>query len=413
MTHSYTYKHQNNLSNELLFDEMPIKDEDIAEVTFRPFSESLTFLMKNAGYTGKDTPTDKAAFVIEALHDIGLDVTHQTIFDWFEDKTVPDHTKDSRKIIIALCFALHLNSEQVKYLFEHVCFDRALNCRDASEAIFAYCLHAGKSYSHAREMIEQLPAAPAAPDPDDEVPYTAELAREVMKFRDDAELLQYISKNRSRFYVNNYSAREQLDKLLSEVRGSDADAEYFRSQVKLVKQHRATSAQDNSACGFVVREALSKISGIESIEQFQKKQVKSIDFMLWIIFDFDAHSKDLPSFQKDALLKRVIRQNFPSKKLFSDVLNGRNQQYDAIRKAIILLKFYQFQMNWELDEKNPPEDERYDNFVGEMDHILVSCDLPLLYAGHPYDWIFLYSSKQEDPLATFRNILSDAIPEFS
>ena len=34
MTHSYTYKHQNNLSNELLFDEMPIKDEDIAEVTF-------------------------------------------------------------------------------------------------------------------------------------------------------------------------------------------------------------------------------------------------------------------------------------------------------------------------------------------------------------------------------------------
>lgn len=70
-------------------------------------------------------------------------------------------------------------------------------------------------------------------------------------------------------------------------------------------------------------------------------------------------------------------------------------------------------MNWELDEKNPPEDERYDNFVGEMDHILVSCDLPLLYAGHPYDWIFLYSSKQEDPLATFRNILSDAIPEFS
>ena len=79
MTHSYTYKHQNNLSNELLFDEMPIKDEDIAEVTFRPFSESLTFLMKNAGYTGKDTPTDKAAFVIQALHDIGLDVTSQTI----------------------------------------------------------------------------------------------------------------------------------------------------------------------------------------------------------------------------------------------------------------------------------------------------------------------------------------------
>lgn len=105
MTHSYTYKHQNNLSNELLFDEMPIKDEDIAEVTFRPFSESLTFLMKNAGYTGKDTPTDKAAFVIEALYDIGLDVTHKPYSTGLRVKPSPAIRKTVERL--SLPYALH------------------------------------------------------------------------------------------------------------------------------------------------------------------------------------------------------------------------------------------------------------------------------------------------------------------
>ena len=52
----------------------------------------------------------------------------------------------------------------------------------------------------------------------------------------------------------------------------------------------------------------------------------------------------------------------------------------------------------------------YDTFDEELYDLLTGANLPELYAGDPYDWIFMYASGSETPLSCFREILTgDAV----
>ena len=43
-----------------------------------------------------------------------------------------------------------------------------------------------------------------------------------------------------------------------------------------------------------------------------------------------------------------------------------------------------------------------------MDDILTSCGMGPLYIGNPYDWLFLFCIKSNQPLNTFRGIIDEA-----
>ncbi|MBQ5560194.1 MAG: hypothetical protein IIT46_10540, partial [Lachnospiraceae bacterium] len=82
--------------------------------------------------------------------------------------------------------------------------------------------------------------------------------------------------------------------------------------------------------------------------------------------------------------------------------------YDAIRKILVLFKFYDFWCMVKLKEsKIPKEYNKFDLFVQEMKDILFECGYEELYWGNPYDWVFLYSSRTAFPLDTFRGIIDE------
>ena len=114
----------------------------------------------------------------------------------------------------------------------------------------------------------------------------------------------------------------------------------------------------------------------------------------------------------------VVRNNFPGKKVMSDVLDATkistSKSYDSIRKMIVLLDFYAFWACIKVgisDVSDIDKSTLYEIYQEEADSRLKLCGYENLYAGNPYDWIFLCASHSEDPLAFFRAYIADLLPE--
>lgn len=47
----------------------------------------------------------------------------------------------------------------------------------------------------------------------------------------------------------------------------------------------------------------------------------------------------------------------------------------------------------------------YDAFIEEMNTTLYNCGYEYLYAGNPYDWLFMCAAQTEKPLKYFRDCI--------
>ncbi|MCM1191499.1 MAG: hypothetical protein NC389_03610 [Acetatifactor muris] len=150
--------------------------------------------------------------------------------------------------------------------------------------------------------------------------------------------------------------------------------------------------------------------------------VSSNDELLGAIYEIYGEQTDTDgkkiTINKDSDFVKVVRNNFPSKKTMSDIQNEDiKSSYDAIRKALILLKFYCFFKKVENKKANGEED--FEDFWKETDDMLYECGYALLYPRNPYDWIFLHCaacSHDENcdvdlyqPLDELRNIIDNML----
>lgn len=119
----------------------------------------------------------------------------------------------------------------------------------------------------------------------------------------------------------------------------------------------------------------------------------------------------------------IVKTNFPSKKSFSDVLsqdkNGENKietskSYDIIRKILVLLNFYCFWIKKKLNENKSEaftQNELWLIYKSEADSTMLECGYEPLFAGNPYDWIFLSASNTDEPLEFFRSFITELVEE--
>ena len=110
----------------------------------------------------------------------------------------------------------------------------------------------------------------------------------------------------------------------------------------------------------------------------------------------------------------IIRNNFPSRKIMSDVLSDNkisvSKSYDSIRKMIVLLDFYRFWVTVKLknEDKNLSIDDSLSEiYLEETNACLYQCGYEELYAGNPYDWIFLCCARSENPLEYLRALIGE------
>lgn len=360
---------------------------------FRSFSSGLTELIGKYGYDGGlEDAEAKTSFLLTKLASTEVSVTKATLFSWFTDKRRPALAANSRTLLFQICFALSASYDDIQWFFSHVYFDRVLNCHTIPEAVYYYCFANRLPYRHALDLISRIEAMPNPDDSDHAIVFTNDIIHQLDSCTTDEELLTFFQNNKHFFSQWNRTALKYIESYVSVIRGKESD----KAIVHAAKAGRNIPPSEICQCGLVTQEYLLS-AGKGRFGYIPGKSISSIDFMLEQMITVNS------GLHKQTQIPAIVRQNFPSKKTFSDILNKSelSTSYDSIRKCLILLKFYHF---WVTLLLNPDliADSPFDIYRDETNALLTECGYDDLFAGNPYDWLFLWASTSEKPLDTLR-----------
>lgn len=366
---------------------------------FRSFSQGLTQLICKYGYE-KD-PEDieeKTNFVSKSLSSFPNPPVKSTIKDWFSDKRRPGPNSTSRTHLFHLCFALSISMEDVQWFFGHVYFDRCFNCHTKDEAVYYYCLSRKLPYSHAQSLLAAVNSLPEPPQTQTINRFTSDIRTRLDNCANDDELLAFFTDNLSVFRQWNTTALKYIREYLSRIQGKPSD----KAVLEAYKAGKPLFAQDVENCSLIIREYLAT-SNQGMRHSISQKNITSIDFMLDQILTVNT------GLSREAPIPEIVRRCFPSKKTFSAILNKAKTltSYDALRKCLVLLQFYAFWVTLVLKPEmySTHLNEWFDIYCDEANALLAECGYEELFAGNPYDWLFLWSATTNEPLKTLREVI--------
>ena len=125
----------------------------------------------------------------------------------------------------------------------------------------------------------------------------------------------------------------------SNIHKKENDKKCFHS----FKERKFISKKDIQKCSLIIQELFQYHGYLR--EDISYKNITSIDFMLDCIFGtttrfYKRTAND--NNKKKVNLQKIVSTNFPDKKTFSELLLNidTSTSYDAIRKCLIFLKFY-------------------------------------------------------------------------
>lgn len=391
---------------------------------FRSFSDGLIELLKRKGYNKNlNNKYEMADYLYNKLKLIGSTTTHATVESWFLGIHQPKIEFGYRKQIYEICFSMNLTLEETVWFFHHVYYDRAFNCHSISEAVFYYAFINGISYKDSLRIIEEISTYPCPTNINLTGNYTQFVQQNIANLKSVDELIAFLKNNKGNFEHWNESAAEELNVLIQELIPSEKGKKEIDNVKRTISRKNTIYGtipkfSFQKEWGLVMQEFFHDIVDINSLDEISGKNIRSNTFLLERILFTSS------GLTREANIPYLVRNNFPSKKTMSDILSNekvlQSKSYDSIRKMIILLYFYSF---WIRIKLNPPTDMYLpqDNtgnsnmffqvFIDETDSILYRCGYEDLYAGNPYDWIFLCSAQSDNPLEYFRSCMLSLLPD--
>lgn len=357
---------------------------------FQPFGKRLAeFIDKKYDLGSTDRKT-----VVQALNEacekngVGLSeiASDGTLRNWFDKDKRPKKGEDSRFSMFALAFALRLSVEETKDLFHKIFLDRAFNYRNEKEVIYYFCLKNNKTWADAKRMIAEVENMTI--DVSDHTQLTNVIADNINAMSDENTLLEYIRENGHNFEKNSVTAKEKF-------------SYYLEQAKKLAKEEVSAIRKDEE--DMLVDEYGNEKRGKKS---YSGKWINSFsnNFLYEIITGIGVEGdKGTKTVFKNATLPKEIKQRFPEAITFGK----EDMKSEEYRKVIVLLFSYCF---W-YKVQYLSIDFDYDDYIEELDNILFSCNFSKLYPGNPFDWLFLFCSQDDCPLAVFRGILSEVLPD--
>ena len=357
---------------------------------FQPFGKRLAeFIDKKFDLGSTDRKT-----VVQALNEacekngVGLSeiASNGTLRNWFDKDKRPKKGEDSRFSMFALAFALRLSVEETKDLFHKIFLDRAFNYRNEKEVIYYFCLKNNKTWADAKRMIAEVENMTI--DTSDHTQLTNVIVDNIKAMSDENILLEYIRENGHNFEKNSVTAKEKFS--------------YYLEQAKKLAKEEVNAIRKDEE-DMLVDEYGNEKRGKKS---YSGKWINSFsnNFLYEIITGVGVEGdKGTKTVFKNATLPKEIKQRFPEAITFGK----EDMKSEEYRKVIVLLFSYCF---W-YKVQYLSIDFDYDDYIGELDHILFSCNFSKLYPGNPFDWLFLFCSQDDCPLAVFRGILSEVLPD--
>ena len=423
--------------NEQSISDFPFVDEDTEAAeflkspgNFRPFDQGLTELLEKKQFPGDlDSPYEKADYLTARLREIQSDIGSETVYSWFAGKHRPKVEPGSRIRMYEICFALRLTLSETVWFFHHVYYDRCFNCHTIEEAVFYFSFLHGISYPKALKIIDSIRSvdtgetAAEAPGPD----YTRFVQDRITQFQTTQELQAFLLYNRPAFRMWNHSALASIQKLLSEITGDSHSKSAIEHLKRTLIRHTQSGSgmrlnpsceNDIRQCGLLLRELWQDAKQDHaSAAEYVLEAVRGKN-TLKNTFVLDRLLSTVTGMSKNPDIPYIVRNNFPSKKVLSDVLDASkvtaSRSYDSIRKTLVLLDFYVFWVCVKLgitDVTDYDQEERAQIYRDEADARLYDCGYEPLYAGNPYDWIFLCAAQNEEPLTFFRGMVAELLPD--
>ncbi|OUQ43211.1 hypothetical protein B5E65_05400 [Gemmiger sp. An120] len=324
----------------------------------------------------------------------GIDINPNTVRNWFS-KAGPKKGEHSRDLMLRVAFALHLNVEQTNRLFQKVYLDRGLYPRRLEEYTAEFCLKEGLSWTVWQSLLKQYPSAEGT---DEQTVYTRVLQQNLDDIKTSDELKEYWKRHFYNFTVQNKSAREVLQDLIQKVKGN---AEKTGEVDREIAERPDWSSILNTG------PRKSRGNKDADLNEERRRPHDTNEAMVCVITDIDPKAKNgnkgKRSIIKDTCLPSEIRTNFPEASVFSK----KNPSFEELRKMIILLGSYYL---WR-QAKRTGKMLELDAYIQEMNDRLNTAGLPPLYYGNPFDWLFLFSAKEDNPLDCFREILAEAMED--
>ena len=357
---------------------------------FQPFGKRLAeFIDKKYDLGSTDRKT-----VVQALNEacekngVGLSeiASDGTLRNWFDKDKRPKKGEDSRFSMFALAFALRLSVEETKDLFHKIFLDRAFNYRNEKEVIYYFCLKNNKTWADAKRMIAEVENMTI--DTSDHTQLTNVIVDNINAMSDENILLEYIRENGHNFEKNSVTAKEKFS--------------YYLEQAKKLAKEEVNAIRKDEE-DMLVDEYGNEKRGKKS---YSGKWINSFsnNFLYEIITGIGVEGdKGTKTVFKNATLPKEIKQRFPEAITFGK----EDMKSEEYRKVIVLLFSYCF---W-YKVQYLSIDFDYDDYIEELDNILFSCNFSKLYPGNPFDWLFLFCSQDDCPLAVFRGILSEVLPD--
>lgn len=423
----------NTWAETLSIDDDDFEDKllDIARL-FRGFSEALTAFIAKHGYTGDlGNAASKARFLSSRFREAGIRPLHS-----FRALFSPN-AEIERETAYKICFALGLGVDETNEFFKCVQFERSFDCHTIREAVYYFCIKNNRSYSEAEAILARIPVPKKVKTiPGRGVLYTGAIIDCLDSIKDSETLIQYISDNINDFQYNNVTAIQDIRELWSDISKADGLAvkegaildKAFNRFVKIdLKKEQLDS---NNEMDRLRRENL-----LEE-RKWQEQNVKPEDYVvaypgasIWIIFSqilgLANYQESKYAMEHDRSLASVLSGNklmplktaycFPSRqnieKLIRGELVGDNE---IVRKMLIFLTFYTYWakiiigQNDAFYKATPSDRERCFDTINNR---LYYAGYPDLYAGNPYDWLFMWALNNDTPLEAFRYYMGEVFAE--
>ena len=394
--------------------EMKLYDEDITcddllnyiSNTFRPFSDALdSFLKKYTDYAGNyDDIETKKKYIVDKYKEINYPVNPAVIKRWFTTAP-PSYTPDSKEKMYALCFALGFDELKTREFFQKAYFERCFDCHNIDELVYYYCFRNNKKYQEAIQLINKLnQLIDFSLINEGVVIHTREIQKRINSISDDEQLITYVKNNTNLFITSRVSAKETFLDLLAEIQGTSDDDILIKDNPSLV-------------CDTSPNRPIKALSILEyykyNLGETPTSKVYSDEFLINQIFDNRNNEKKIKATLN---LPGSLKSNFPSRHTLNDLRihftkQSKPVKNDELRKTIIVLFFYKFWCEQSLGIDLLDYDIRYNVYIDEINACISECGFEPLYIGNPFDWIFIFSAKCEDPLHTLREIYESLVED--
>lgn len=338
---------------------------------FRPFSERLLAFINEKTGTSME-PDEVARYLIRKINSRGMPKSRNAVKGWF-NASAPQYGDTDRESIYIISFALDLTVEETTKLFNKVHLDNAFNLRNSREFIYLYCIHSGKNYAEAQQLVAATTALEDAEN--DHTVLTTNIGEFALFASDDADIVDFVLQHPGNFSHDHRTAMKALERLKGELQGNDEKPGLAQMEYEQFQESKTAYGNSKKSLDFV----LKMLNGGErSIEGATFPTIKNV------------------------FVRKEITTNFPNSETFA---NPNPSSY-ILRKELILLYFYWYWVKVRLYRSGGS----FDGFVAETNSMLSDCGFQPLYAGNPYDCLFMFcaschSDEGDNPLVVYRDLL--------